>query len=126
MSDDPRIIAAQHRGRQLVAARKRLDANLEQAIADDDVEAQADCIGGIAEIDAQGFALNQTVTNYVNANTPQRAVELTPEQLRVEPLTEWKHAAKIAGVTEDEYLKSYDEMTRAGWRPGSGQNGFRG
>jgi len=107
------------------AARKRAEAEYHDAEAYNNTDAAFAASLEMAEIDRKA---NDLVNLYENTRPKpeQQAPEESPEQLRVKPLTQWRDAAKILGITEAEYEKNYYEMLRSGWRPGSQQNGIRG
>jgi hypothetical protein len=92
---DPLISAAQLRGKQLYASRKRAEADLAAYVAEGDEAMIADTLGDLASIDEQGAALNRLHDQHVQANTYRAPPESANEWMA-------KSAEKMGG---DDALK---------------------
>jgi hypothetical protein len=64
--------AALHRGKQLLAQRKQLEAHLAKAEAEDDTEYAAELIQEIANVEEQGMALNRLHHQPADDSSPSR------------------------------------------------------
>lgn len=68
---DALTAGAMRRGRELIVAQKRTEALLEEYQSDGNEEGCAEAIGQLAQIRAEGQALNQLHQEHVQRTTPQ-------------------------------------------------------
>jgi hypothetical protein len=99
---------------ELQARRLQLQTNLTISKRDGDFEDAADEIAQIAALDDQVNSVVRLYQRTVAETSPQRPPEETPEQKRVKPLKDWRDAAAICGVTEEQYAKGYHQAKEAG------------
>lgn len=81
---DQIIDGALRRGRELVIAQKRTEALLEEYQSDNNEEGISEAIGQLAQIRAEGIALNQLHNEHVQRNSYQPIAQ-SPEEWRVKP-----------------------------------------
>src|SRR6267378_8054967 len=82
------------------ARRLQLQGNLSISKRDNDHYDAAEEIAQIAHLDDQAASLVRLYQRTVAESTPQRPVELTAEQKRVQPLKDWRDAAEVCGVSQ--------------------------
>jgi hypothetical protein len=97
----------------LNAERMRAQAIYSEAQAEGDAYTGRQAAAEMAEIDARTERMVKLHRN-TRPQPQQQPVEETPEQQRVKPLKDWRDAARICGVTEEQYIKGFREAQNAG------------
>jgi|SRR5882724_8011117 len=105
--------SAQARMDRLQYQRQLAVTSLQEAKMTDDRHAGGEAAQEIADIDAAAANLVRLHNSYIQAQQPQY-VEETAEQKRVKPLKDWRDAAAICGISEEQYVKGYQQMQAAG------------
>src|ERR1700674_1256719 len=96
------------------ARRLQLQSNLAISKRDGDHYDAGDEIAQIAHLDDQANSLVRLYQRTVRESTPQRPVELTAEQIKAQPLKDWRDAARVCGVSEADYVKGYEQAQEGG------------
>jgi hypothetical protein len=114
MSEDYYIEIGRKRYQTLEAARLRTEATIAEHRANGYDEAAQEELGSLAHIVTEQQILENMRQQRVQQLTPQQPVEETPEQQRVKPMKDWRDAARVCGVTEEQYIKGFQEARNAG------------
>jgi hypothetical protein len=109
MSNDPITAGAYRRGQELLVAQKRTEAMLEEYRSDNNEEGISEAIGQLAQIRAEGNALNELHNDHLRRSAPQ--------QREPESGGEWLHkpVSKMGGddaLSIMNYGKAENDPTR--------------